>query len=123
MKTYCEILYPGSFFPEEEVIEVKTRQPEAIAKKYPGAFAFQFFDQVKQEVEVDGVKRTVSGDRKNLSPKYFPGGKTFDKQEVEAMGPEFRILRSNMDNDGWGIVVKTRRGNFQPFTKDCALIA
>lgn len=123
MKTYCEIWYPGSFYSEEQVIEVTERQPSAIADKYPSAFAFQFFDQVSKEVEVDGVTRTVRGDRKNLSPKYFPGGKTFNKEEIEAMGPEYRILRSNMNNDGWGVVVKTRRGNFQPFAKDCELIA
>lgn len=123
MKTYCEILYPGSFFPEEQVVEVEARNPEAIAKEFPDAFAFQFFDQVKQEVEVDGVKRIVCGDRKNLSPKYFPGGKAFSKQDVEALGPDYRILRSNMNNDGWGVMVRTRRGNFQPFGEDCELIA
>ncbi len=121
--TYCEILYPGSFFPEEQVIEVESRKPAEIAAEYPAAFAFQFFDQVKQEVEVDGAKRIVSGDRKNLSPKYFPGGRTYTKQDVEALGPDYSILRSNMNNDGWGMVVKTRRGNFQPFQKDCELIA
>jgi hypothetical protein len=123
MKTYCEILYPGSFFPEEQVVEVETREPSAIAAEYPGAFAFQFFDQVKQEVEVDGVKRVVAGDRKNLSPKYFPGGEVYNKQQVEALGPDFNILRTNMNNDGWGVMVKTRRGNWQPFTKDCELVA
>lgn len=123
MKTYCEISYPGSFYSEEQVIEVEARQPEEIAKKYPGSFAFQFFDQVKQKVEVDGAKRMVFGDRKNLSPKYFPGGELFTKTQVDALGPDYRILRSNMNNDGWGVVVKTRRGNFQPFDKNCEVIA
>lgn len=123
MATYCEILYPGSFYPEEQVIEVKERHPELIAQKYPGAFAFQFFDQVKRELEVDGVNRIVSGDRKNLSPKYFPAGELFTKSQVEALGPEYRILRSNMNNDGWGVVVKTRRGSFQPFDKNCEVLA
>lgn len=94
-KTYCEISYPGSFYPEEQVIEVEARQPEEIAKKYPCSFAFQFFDQVKQEVEVDGVKRIVSGDRKNLSPKYFPGGELFTKTQVDALGPIIEAFNSH----------------------------
>ena len=121
--TYCEILYPGSFYPEEQVIEVESRNPAEIAARYPTSFAFQFFDQVRQKVEVDGKKQIVCGDRKNLSPKYYPGGTTFTKEEVEALGPNYSILRANMNNDGWGVMVKTRRGNFQPFGKDCELIA
>lgn len=123
MKIFCELLFPGSFYPEEQVIAVDVRDPQAIAAEHSGAFSFQFFDQVSAEVEVDGVKRRVFGDRKNLSPKYFPGGTVFTKDDIEAMGPEFRILRANMNNDGWGVMVKTRRGNFQPFTKDCEVIA
>lgn len=122
MKTYCEILYPGSFYAEEDIIFVSKREPEKISEKYSSAFAFQFFDQVKKTAEVDGVKRTISGDRKNISPKYFPGGSIFTKDQIEAMGTDFRILRANMDNDGWGVMVKTRRGNFQPFDKNCELL-
>lgn len=122
MKTYCEILYPGSFYPEEQVIAVKQRNPQEIADLYPDSFSFKFFDQVRKTVEVDGVEREVFGDRKNLSHKYFPGGSTFTKADVEAMGSKYQILRSNMNNDGWGAVVKTRCGNFQPFTSGCELL-
>lgn len=121
-RTYCELLYPGSFYPEEQVIVVEKRDPKAIAAKYPKSFSFQFFDQVSAEVEVDGVKQTARGNRKNLSPKYFPDGIVFTKEKVRAMGPKYNILRCNMNNDGWGVVVKTRRGNFQPFTEDCEIL-
>jgi hypothetical protein len=121
-KTYVTLWYPGSFMSEDETVEVKTRDPKAIAKKYPRCFAFEFYDRVETEVTVGGEKKTVGSSPRNKSPKYFPSGKTFTVAEVKEKVPDSRILVSNMECNGWGTVVKTRCGNFQPFDKNCELV-
>lgn len=115
-KTYVEILYPGSFFPEEDVIVVNKRDPKKISSKYPTAFSFQFYDLVSKEIEVDGEKQQVSGKKKNISPKYYPDGELYTANQLRKIdAKEYDILISNMECNGWKHVVKTRRGNFQPF--------
>lgn len=113
--TYVEVLYPGSFFPEEDLIKVTKRDPAAIAKKYPRCFCFQFFDLVSKEVEIDGEKQRVSGKRKNLSPKYYPGATVMTADDLRKLDGDYGILISNMRSNGWPAVVRCRQGNFQPF--------
>ena len=115
--TYVEILYPGSFYPEESVLKVKTRAPEEIARKYPKAFAFRFYDLTQKEVTVDGQKRTVSGQEKNKTGRYYPEAQLFTVAGLKALPGDYEILISNMECNGWKHVVQTRRGNFQPFEK------
>lgn len=115
-KTYVELLYPGSLFAEDEQVVVKERNAEKVAKKYRQCFAFRFYDLTTAEVSVDGVRRVVSGERKNVSPLYYPGAKSYTLAEVKRL-PDSRILASNMECNGWKRVVKTRRGNFQPLNK------
>ena len=122
LTTFVELLYPGSFYPEEEESFVTERNPEEIAAKYPRCFSFQFYDQVVKDVKVDGEKRTVRGPKRNVSPKYFPGASLFTAAELKKLNGDYSILISNMECNGWQHVVKCRTGNFQPFEKDCELI-
>jgi hypothetical protein len=119
--TYVELLYPGTFFSEKEVVKVSEREPEKIAKKYPKAFAFKFYDLTSVEVVVDGEKRVVSGKRKNESPTYYPDGDLFNAKQLSQL-PGMDILVSNMKGNGWKRVVRTRCGNFQPFETECELL-
>jgi hypothetical protein len=120
--TYVELLYPGIFLPEESTMKVAHRDPITTARCYPAAYSFQFYDLTTVEVIVDGKSRTASGDRKNLSPKYYPNGRVLTQKEVASEDGDHRILISNMEGNGWDRVVKTRAGNYQPFEKDCELI-
>ena len=116
-KTYVELRYPGLLFTETDLLPVRERNPQAIAKKYPNAFAFQFFDVMETSVTVGGDKKTVQSRRKNESPTYFPEGKLYTKEQILAMNKkgEYTILLSNMRSGNWFAVVFTRRGNVQPF--------
>ena len=116
--TYVEFEYPGSFFAETEVKAITKRDVrKAKANKY--AFAFRFFDIIEKEVTVGGeVKRVVSS-RRNVSPTYYPGAKILDAKAVAKLPGDHGILLSNMRCNGWEKVVRTRRGNFQPFEKNC----
>jgi hypothetical protein len=115
--TFVEILYPGSFMPEESVHKVKERDPERIAKSYPKAFCFEFYDVVQNRITVDGEEQTVSGKRKNKSGRYYPGATVFTTEDLKKLPEDFSILISNMECNGWTRVVRTRRGNFQPLEK------
>jgi hypothetical protein len=115
--TFVEVLYPGVFYPEESVYKVKTRDPQAIADKCPTAFCFEFYDQTRKQVKVDGEHQTVSGKPKNKSGRYYPGATVMTVEDVKRLPGDHSILVSNMEGNNWPRVVKTRRGNFQPFKK------
>ena len=116
-KTYVELFYPGTLFAENERHLVKKRDANGIAKKYPGAFSFQFYDLTSKPVNVDGVERIVAGHRKKVSPKYYPGGTILTAEDVKSMAGDHKILLSNMVGNGWERIVRCRTGNFQPFEK------
>jgi len=119
-KTYVELLYHSVLFSETEVVEVGSRDPVAVAEKHKNAFGFHFFDQARTEVELDGNAQTVFGERRTVSPWYYPGGKVYTLEDVKSMKPEkeYEILISNMEGNGYPKVVKTRHGGFVPFQKD-----
>ena len=115
LSTFVEVLYPGSFYPEESVHKVKARNPNAIAEKYPKAFCFQFYDVVQKRIVVDGEEQLVSGKRKNKSGRYYPDAALFTVAGLKRLPGDYSILISNMEGNGWSRVVRTRCGNFQPF--------
>lgn len=114
-KTYIEYLYPGSFFSEEETKVVKNRSPKT--HKIPnGVFAFRYFDQTSKTVRVGGNPQVVFGKRKNISKTYYPDGTLCTISDLKLdNSQDFSILISNMECNDWPVVVRTRRGNYQPF--------
>lgn len=117
LKHYVEFSFPGAFFSEYSVKEVAERNPELITVP-EGAFAYRFFDRI--ETVVDG--ETLTGERKNFSPfTYF--GTAYTLEEVKAQFPEYTILISNMECNGWNRVVKTLRGNWQPLGEGDTVIS
>ncbi len=108
-KTYLRISYPGSFVSEQSISEVKNRSmPTELPKGY---FSFNFYDQ--EEINQGGEK--LMGKPKNYSKEYYPGGRLMTLAEVKAEVPNSKILQSNMECNEWDKVIKTRRGNFQPY--------
>lgn len=120
--TYVEVLFPGSFYPEESVYKVAARDPEDIAKKYPKCFAFRFYDLTSKTVTVDGEQQKVSGKEKNKTGRYYPDAQLYTTQGLKELPGDYEILISNMECNGWKHVVKTRRGNFQPFEKNDVIL-
>ena len=117
-RTYIEIFYPGIVFSGAETRIVKDRNvTDALSALPRGAFAFRFYDQVSRETIVDKKITVAYGDRKNVSGMYYPDGELFTLEQIEAFGEEYEILADNMRINDWPIVVKTRLGNFQAFTK------
>lgn len=107
-KTFIRIYYPGSFFAETEVREVDHREPRKVEVP-AAAFAFQFED-ARVGLDPDGVE--ITGKPFNVSGRFYPGGEVIHVDNI--IGDEYRILRSNLSNQG-GVGVRTRRGNWQPF--------
>jgi hypothetical protein len=123
-KTYVELLYHSILFSENEVVEVDSRDSEAIANKYKNAFGFHFFDQARTDVELDGKTQPVFGERRTVSPWYYPGGKVYTLNDVKSLKPkkDYEILISNMEGNGYSKVVKTRHGGFVPFQEEDVVI-
>lgn len=108
-KTYIEYFYPGSFVSETSIEEVKDR---TITKDIPkGAYCFRFFD--REEIEVNG--EVLRGKAKNHSKEYYPDAELYDVERVMREVTNPSILIRNMEGNGWKQVVKSRRGNFQPY--------
>jgi hypothetical protein len=114
-ETFVEVLFPGFFMPEDSRFKVASRDPKAIADMYPNAYCIQFYDLTSKEVTVDGEKQRASGKRKNLSPKYYPGGLVLTTEDVRNMPGDHGTLVTNMECNNWPRVVLCRTRNFQPF--------
>lgn len=112
LKHYVEYFYPGVLVSETEVKEISRRDRRCV-KPSKLCYGFQFFD--REEVIKDG--ETLRGNRKNLSGMYYIGGEVLTVEDVEALRPksQYKILLSNMVNNGWDKVIRTRLGNFQNF--------
>lgn len=109
LKHYVEFFFPGAFYSDCNVKEVSERNPELITIP-DGAFAYRFFDQT-EEVTVNG--ESIVGERENSSPLTYLGTE-YTLEEVKAQFPEYTMLISNMEINGWNRVVKTREGNWYP---------
>ena len=108
--TYMESFFPGSFFAESTTIEAKSRDPKSAMKDlHKNAFAFSFFDLTT--IVVNDEK--LSGNPKNRSGRYYPGGKIWTTSELKKANKD-RTLISNSESHG-GKFVECNRGNWQPF--------
>lgn len=119
LKHYVEYLYPGIIVSETSVSEI----PERDVKKVElpdGSFGFRFFDRTV--TVVDG--ETLTGDRKNVSGWHYQGEKMTIEQVKATFGNDgkHRILISNMENNGYTAVVKTRFGQFLPLNDNDTII-
>lgn len=124
LKIYVVVMYFGIIYSESEVREVKERNPQKIkAGLSKGAFAFYFYDQVSKVVTVDGEQQTVFGQRKNISGVYYPDAVgTYDLKGIKKLLGNNSVLIDSMRANGWGLVVKTKLGNLQPFLENDRLI-
>ena len=109
-------------FGESSVKEIKARLPKKWASYDPNSYAFRFYDQVSTKIVVDGKTQTVYGDKKNLSPMYYPGGVVYNLEQIKALPGDYAILISNMEGNNYTHVVQTRCGNFQEFKEGDVLL-
>ena len=62
------------------------------------------------------------GQPKNYSGTYY-FGRVMTVSDVRKEVPNSDILISNMGGNGWKKVIRTRRGNFQPFGLEDKVVA
>lgn len=105
-KIYVEFFFPGSFVPESTIRQVDDRSPPTDVPK--GCYGYRYFS--RSEVEVDG--EVLRGEPKVCSGMFY-FGEALTLADVGKL-PGTDILQSNMKGNGWGKVVRTVRGNFQP---------
>jgi hypothetical protein len=120
--TRVEYLIPGTIVSENGSYEVQSRDlRDALAELPEYAFAFRFVDLTYlNATDEQGNTFETKPTRSNETGWHYPGGSVYDLatiRELDAMHPdgEYRILRANMEGNGYEQVVQTRRGNWQPF--------
>ena len=103
IKHFVTFYYTGSFMSEETTEEISTRS-EIDIPKY--AFCYQFHDE-------------VGGEKINKTGRYYLG-EVQNIEQVQSLNTDGKldILISNMKSNKWDLVIKTRLGNYQPFTDD-----
>lgn len=107
LKHYVTFLFPGSFYPEETIVQIDSRESTF---DIPGnCFAYYLWDRI----EVVQGDETLYGERKNKTGRFY-FGEVLTIDDVKSKYPESKILISNMEMNNWKKIVRTRRGNFQP---------
>jgi len=111
LKHYVEFLYPGLLVSETSVEEIAERDTKKVEMS-DSCFGFRFFDRTVSVIDGE----TLTGDRKNVSGWYYQGEKMTLEQVKASFGNDrnYRILISNMENNGYDAVVKTKFGQFIP---------
>ncbi|GEM_PF-4666987 len=117
LKHYVREYYPGIMVSDSNVKEIESREAY---KSGDNCYAYQFYDVMEDEVEVDGkmVKRSTTAF--NTSPTYYKGTvKTIEEIAVEQPGS---ILYENMRCNKWNRVVTTRYGQAFPLKEEDIVI-
>ena len=117
---YVEFLYPGTLFSESSLEKRNTYSPDNI--KIPkSAFGFRFCERVESTVDGEVVCGTMKYEE---GIYYAPGATIYSLKDVKAgkIGGDVSILISDMECNGYATVVKTNRGNIQPFGTNDSLI-
>lgn len=119
LKHYVEYLYPGIFVSETSVSEISERDVSKVEIS-DNCFGFRFFDRTV--TVVDG--EPLFGDRKNVSGWHYQGEKMTIEQVKATFGNDskYNILISNMENNGYTAVVKTKFGQFMPLNGEDKVI-
>ena len=118
LKHYVEFFYCGSFFSETKVKLIKNRNEVFEIPKNSYGCRYFVREEVKKGDEI------LMGKEKNYSGMYYIG-EVMSLEEVKEKRlsiRESKTLINNMEGNKWKHVVKTRRGNFQPFYKEDKLI-
>lgn len=110
-KSYVEKIYRGLLFSEPSTEEVTERDPMKV--KNDGSMqGFRFYDK---EFVVDGEK-SYDGETSNYSNWIYFGKKLSLAEIKDQYGnnPDYRILISNMEGNGYQYVCHTQAGSFLP---------
>lgn len=109
---YIEWLMPGSFL--SETYSEKVQRAGFVPEKIPDrVFGYRHYSRTEM---ISNGEHLVGSPSERTGTTYF--GEELDMAGVIALNEKFdgnyRILISNMENNGWTRVVRTRFGQFFP---------
>jgi hypothetical protein len=123
----AQYLLPGSFFSEDQAVELPERSVAAAVEAAPeGAFCFRLYDSPIVDFEFDAGLFRVLPIPQNESHKHYIGGEVFTCDELRALAVEegdpkkYDILIANVSTwtpNGYidGRAIRCQTGNWQPF--------
>ena len=116
-KHYVEFRYHGIMFSETSVQEVESRDHTNIQAP-SDCYGFRFFD-----IPEKGKNGNDIGcNRKNVSGTFYFGKAVKTLDEIKDELPESDVLNV-MEINGWEQVIKTRCGNYRPFSVEDIVLA
>jgi hypothetical protein len=117
---------PGTFFAEDTTRPIADG-PDLVERACVAApehaFCFELLTVLVADPIPDGEGGTLTVLPRTVekSGRYYLGGEVFDERGVEAAGGHGALL-VNMRGNGWARVIRTRLGNWQPFTDEDTLL-
>ena len=120
---YVEWLCPGAFFPEEFSEKLESIVDDLSLLEVPrDVYAFSFYDvKTVNAYDEEGQPHEISSTI-NKSCRYIIG-ETFTVEQIKALGGDFRILASNVEQYETKSGVKTHLGNWQPLLEDDVVLS
>lgn len=118
-ETFMEMIFPGPFFSNSEIVKVASRHATI---PDPKAFGFRFFERTTYKaMREDGKEITTEGPDENYSAwTYFGDIWTIEHVALLcAQDPKrWDILHSNMRGNGWNRIVRTKYGQSIPLEEE-----
>lgn len=108
IKHYVMFCFPGSLMSEYQCHEIKSRRQKIEVPK--NCFGYYFFDQ---EETIINERKLTSKKFNESGMRYF--GKVYTLKEIKEKYPKLKTLIRNIEGS-YKKAVKTRCGNWQPFT-------
>lgn len=130
MRDYKRIkaLYPGSLFAEERCNDLTDEQASMTPRQLSdalvpkGAFAFSIQTVREQTSTLEDGRTEQHREVIDESGRYYPGGQSMTEEDIKRLDGDYEILLSNMRNNGWPVLVRTRRGNWQPLQEQDVIL-
>lgn len=120
MDIRVEFQHPGSFVDEYTSKSLESYDDEFEVPASAVAYRFYELPDVPESTD----EYTVVPKRMNEGPWHYVEASILTTEDVEELNTNGRydILLSNMRGNGWGKVIKTRRGTFKPYEGDEVIV-
>jgi hypothetical protein len=135
-KHWAKYYLPGSFFAEDQAVELSDRSIDAAVARAPEhAFAFVLYDTAVPDFDFDASLFRVVPIPQNYSAKHYLGGVIYTCDELRALAlvegeqGKYRTLISNVTNytatgdPVEGRAIRCVTGNWQPFEDGDVLLS
>jgi hypothetical protein len=114
---FIEFLHPGIMVSDNSIKEIESR--DLVIEMPENAFAYRFFDV--EQITLESGKKLKS-EKENYSGWTYEG-QELTIEDVKRELPNKKILISNMKDNNYKAVVRTKFGQFIPLSENDKVLA